>query len=165
MRIKTDTPTTGPGRLPRWAKLHVTGSSDDPVPFDVAIDAVLENGRYVVESLSAQRTAGGPPITTEQLRLIPVGRILAEGLATLVRMTVPVSSGEARITTDPRPLADDLSTVAAIYRIAYACGLPPTKTVAEMLGLPASTANKRVIRARREGLLPATTPGRAGATD
>jgi transposase len=54
-----------------------------------------------------------------------------------------------------------LNMVAKLYMEACEAGEWPTKAVAKQLGLERSTANKRVIAARKAGLIP---PARAGAT-
>lgn len=56
---------------------------------------------------------------------------------------------------------DRLGRVARIYRNAGRDGLPPTKTVADKLGISRNAAAALVARARRAGLLPATTTRRA----
>lgn len=65
----------------------------------------------------------------------------------------------------PEVDAGTLMKVAEIYEDAYRRQLPPTKAVEEALGIPYSTAAKRVRLARKAGLLGAATPGRAGGVD
>jgi transposase len=50
-----------------------------------------------------------------------------------------------------------------VYRIAHAAGRPPAQAVAEVMGVPRSTAGRWIMRARRAGLLPPTSPGKARA--
>jgi len=62
-----------------------------------------------------------------------------------------------------RPQLHDPHVVAELYREAYAAGLPPTKTVADRLGITYSAAGKQVERARKSGELePAPRPGVPG---
>jgi hypothetical protein len=51
--------------------------------------------------------------------------------------------------------------VVAVYLAAREAGLPPSKTVATELHLSQDAAYQRVRRARADGLLPATAPGKA----
>lgn len=141
-------------------EIAIPGTTD--LPYHVEIDAELEDGRYVVKRLCASRREGGPPVTTDGLRAIPVARILAHGAAgTLVKVTSNPQGTEFEA-SPVGPWDDELTQVAAVYRLAYACGLPPTKAVAESFEIPPSTAAKRVMKARKEGLLGETTPGQAG---
>lgn len=49
---------------------------------------------------------------------------------------------------------DELQSVADVYRSAFKKSLPVQQTVAETLGIPLSTATKRIMAARRKGLIP-----------
>ena len=141
-------------------EITISGTLD--LPYDVAVDAELEDGRYVVKRLCATRKEGGPPVTTDGLRAVPVARILAHGAAgTLVKVT-PNTAGTEFTAAPVGPWDDELTQVAGVYRLAYACGLPPTKAVAESFEIPASTAAKKVMKARKAGVLGETTPGQAG---
>jgi hypothetical protein len=51
--------------------------------------------------------------------------------------------------------------VARLYTYAVSLGQQPVQLVADALGCPVGTAAKRVQSARKAGLLPATTPGKA----
>jgi hypothetical protein len=57
---------------------------------------------------------------------------------------------------------EHLADVADVYRGALARGLGPTRTVADVFGVPHSTAAKWVTKARRASLLGETSPGKAG---
>lgn len=60
----------------------------------------------------------------------------------------------------PLPTDEALAKVAAIYTAAWQEGRPPTKAVAESLGISRSAAAKRVRRARDAGHLPDTRQGK-----
>ena len=63
-----------------------------------------------------------------------------------------------------RPHSDDeLQSVANVYRIAYAKSLPVQQTVAKTLGIPLSTAAKRIMAARRQGRISQTMNRRRSA--
>jgi hypothetical protein len=54
--------------------------------------------------------------------------------------------------------------IARLYNEAFRQHRPPTKAVAESLGITVAAAAKRVARIRRLGLLPTTQQGRAAGT-
>ena len=64
----------------------------------------------------------------------------------------------------PRRETGWLSEVAAVYRLAWEDGRPPTEAVADHFQITHSAAAKRVSRARQAGFLPPTTRGRPGIT-
>lgn len=57
------------------------GSMPDPKLPTVFIDAVIENGRPVVDRLEIRRHGGGKPISVKHLRALPLRSILAEAWA------------------------------------------------------------------------------------
>lgn len=134
--------------------------------YDVTLTLVVEGDRYVTDEIVCKRKPGGVLVTSDGMRSIPVAQIVRDAAPHLAGLIM-------RFTTDEHgqvfgePLGDwsedDLTAVAGIYRTAHACGIPPTKAVAEALGLSQSTAAKRVMRARADGLLGKTTSGRAGS--
>ena len=63
------------------------------------------------------------------------------------------------------PPRHDDADIARIYLEAFAMHRPPTKAVAETLGISPAAAAKRVWRIRRARLLPQTEPGRAAGQD
>lgn len=52
---------------------------------------------------------------------------------------------------------------AAVYTHAHEAGVPPTKAVAAALGMTVASAYNLVVKLRRDGLLPQTTPGKTAA--
>jgi hypothetical protein len=141
-------------------------------PFDVALDAELVDGRYECTRLEVSEREDGPPITSNALRTLPVGRLMRE--AAQISARVRVGASTRRATTGGATLRDgvlrrrpadedeELLTVALAYRLAHACGEPPTNAVAEQLGIARSTATKKVMAARAAGYLGKTTAGKAG---
>ncbi len=68
-----------------------------------------------------------------------------------------------RTTFAEGPTDEALQAAATVYRLAHACGEPPTKAVEDRFGLTRSTAGRYVAKARERGLLKQTTPGKAAA--
>ena len=105
------------------------------------------------------------PVTGEVLRRLPVGSLFQEArrgavqsanrLRTDPRMKSLVSALEKAgahrgVATTP----EELDALADVYKAAWESGEPVTKAVANHFGISTSTASKRIMRARAEGLLP-----------
>jgi hypothetical protein len=157
---------------------HQRFEIDEPEAYDVALELTVEEegGRLVISSLAAKRRLGGPPVSIEMLKAMPLVRLAREAahravtaspLSGLVR--VEREGGPTGITTvGPANLKEmeelpEIERAAIAYRAAYFVGDSPTKAVAELLGLTHAVAAKRVQAARRAGLLEPTTQGRKGA--
>lgn len=143
---------------------------DDP-SLDVLVDLELDvqDDQVVIARFCAEQRPGGPPITMDVLKSMPLVRLRTfaanSGLLTgLVRIS---TSNGTHTTTSAGP--DELATlpeldrVAIAYRAALFFGYAPTAAVAETLGVSPSVAAKRVQAARRAGLLEPTTKGKKGA--
>jgi hypothetical protein len=113
----------------------------------------------------------GTPLTASVLRKLPVGGLIEHNRAAVAEMLLPADrEGRAQRVYAPRGRGltrvtpERLGRVADIYSRAWrANSMTPTKAVAEAEGVSPSTAAKLVARARAEGLLPPTRPGRASA--
>lgn len=155
-------PVGGGFSLPPAAE--ITATDMDDVPYDVTFDVELVEGRYECVSLTCTRKEGGEPVTTNGIRAVPIGRIIGLGLERNIMKWKPNPHAEGESVGAPVGHSDDESVrVAAVYRLAYACGLPPTSEVASALGVSQSVAGNRVMRARKAGLLDPTVKGRAQA--
>lgn len=136
----------------------------DFLPFDITMKVELVEGRYECTSLTCTQKEGGEPVTTNGIRAVPIGRIIASGLAGRIMKWKPNPHAEGESVGAPVGSGDDeLVRIAGVYRMAYACGLPPTGAVAEYLEVSQSVAGNRVMKARKAGLLDPTVKGRAQA--
>ena len=143
---------------------------DDELGLHVALELEVEDNRLVVTSFCARRLEGGPPVTAEALKSVPLVRwtqLAASGgfLSGLVRSetTAPGNYKATPATDDDLNKLPEVERAAVVYRGAYFVGLPPTSTVAEVLGVNKAVAAKRVQAARRAGLLEPTVKGKKGA--
>ncbi len=157
----------GSGFSFEWEPRYAVDLPELPVTLD--LEVVVEEGRLVIVEVVARRRQGGPPITADVLRTIP--------LATVTALAVTGSSSGLRHDTETHRVttvtsADaldglgelpELERVAVVYRWGYFIGQNPTKWVADKLGLGYAVAAKRVQAARLAGLLDPTTKGRKGA--
>src|SRR5207245_7522771 len=65
-------------RVPKRFSAVVRPGRADTLPYDVELMVGVENGRFVVESLIARRRDGGPPVTSDGLRDVPVASLLRQ---------------------------------------------------------------------------------------
>lgn len=134
------------------------------LPYNVALETELVGDRYLCTEVICSQREGGDPVTTNGLRAVPLGRLIAAGLQDTVMKSWPIPNTEGEFMVEPvGTWSDDTVNVAAIYRLAYACGLNPTSEVAAALGVSKSVASNRVMKARRAGLLDPTEKGKARA--
>lgn len=133
---------------------------------DYEATLVIEGSRYVVEELVLRRSRawdapGGPPITGELIRKIPVQRIvkvaarIASGTLDESGEVTPLRFTDADIERLVKAGASDetLLAVAQIYATASLIGDPQAKNVAGVLGIPLSTAGYWIRRAKDRGFL------------
>lgn len=163
---------------------------DDPeFAFLVHLIVAAREGRLVSESVSVRARAGGPPVTSTDLRAVKLDAYLAcvrerlistHGHFLVMRRTredegttyVPVAADEWEgITNGPerrQPATDVLQAVTAAYREALRSADPvisssPTAHVASKLGYSRGHAARLVAKARKtDGLLGNAYRGRPG---
>jgi hypothetical protein len=113
----------------------------------------------------------GKSVSTDQVRRLPLGRILAgsrQALTNSARMVgqLPQLGGVAPEFTAARPQRgrrlgrDALEEVARVYREAWLLGRPVNEAVREAFTLSRDGAAKRIVAARRAGLLDDVGPKR-----
>jgi hypothetical protein len=142
-----------------WDRIRVHASGRD-VPCDVELVAEVENGTYVVSEVRCTRRRGGPEVTGEAIRAVPIHRILTRGAIDANGGLHP-GPGVEEI-RDQGPTEDSLHVVAYIYRLAHMVGDPPTRAVASAIGVPYSTAARWVQQARQAKFLRPADRGRPG---
>lgn len=124
------------------------------VRWTVVLDQVDE--RLACTSIDVQRLEGGPIVTSELLRSFPMGReqyriVNRAGLAPRAHDPLATVERPADLLA-AGPTDDALRYIADVYQLAHACGLNPTREVAER-GLARSTAERWVRKAREKGML------------
>ena len=165
------------GGLGGWSPF--TWPAEEGLPYRLELRVVHEDGRFVVDQLTVKRREGGPPVTTERLREVPIAALLRLAVESNVvrvsreatrdgdtsswelRWASPLALSE-RAKGGGGPSDEDLRTVAALYQVAYATGQAPTRLVMNRLELPRSTAGRWIRMARDRGLLGPATPRKAG---
>jgi hypothetical protein len=155
-----------------------TWHAEEGLPYRLELRVIHEDGRFVVDQLTVKRKPGGPPLSTEGLRDIPVAALLRLAVESNVMRVGPTirdgnTSSWELTWASPLELSErakggggpsdaDLQTVADLYHVAYATSQAPTKLVMNRLGLPRSTASRWIALARKRGLLGPATPRKAG---
>lgn len=172
-RVRIETPLGkvdigGGVRVPARARLFL---SEDP-PYELEAWVKLEAGRYVVEKLVIGRQAGGPPVTSEGIRGIPVQAIVREVIREAAERIVNTGArgrATARWTRSNSdiarlrkagPIDETLQVAADVYRVSRVIGDPPAKAVAQAFQIPQRTATYWIKLARERGFLE-TRPARA----
>jgi hypothetical protein len=140
--------------------------------------------RYTCDELCLARGEGGPPITTESLRQVPIGVLIDSSIRISLLVDFRDAPGDMPDTAlrdlpnpdgrepwgrvPPQGLAKEgptdrsLQWVAHLYRLSVALGEQPTATVQELMGLSRATAGRWVGTARERGYLGAAALGKAG---
>ncbi len=146
-----------------WKRVRI----DDPdLEGIVELELRDDGDRLVVSKLTAEGRPGGPPVSADLLRAIPLARMAPEAIEGSLGGLVKVrSTGRkgSRITPGNLDALPMLERVAVIYRAALFLGQPPTTMVAETLDVTRDAAAKRVQAARSAGLLEPTSKGKKGA--
>lgn len=142
---------------------------DDPIPYrlDMQIEYSEESGRYEVTELRIERVAGGPRVTSDGLRSIPVERMLRD-LSSLslwgeVLHWVEDSSGHfisLRWFAPPpresfgRGRLDDEAyrKIALVHRLNEVLGSRATSSTAEHFGVTTTTVQNWMKEARARGI-------------
>lgn len=137
---------------------EITETFEDHGGVDVTLTAVYsaESGRYEVAELTVSRRPGGPEVTGEALRQVPVKGVLRTVTTRHVLDGQP--PGPVPPVPASGPTTETLTWVARIYTLAVLLGDAPTQRVAEAMGVPRATAGRWVTRARDRGLLTVTDP-------
>lgn len=144
--------------VPKRCFISATGAN---LPYEVEMTAVLEDGRMILQSVTCSARKG-ERVTGENLRRIPVGAILRLGVLSAVKSLSALVGRDPVVLAKRGPTDETLKVVAAVYRIAYLVGLPPTRAVANQLEVARSTAGRWVQAARRKGFLGPAEPRKSG---
>lgn len=132
--------------------------------YDLVLEIELEDGRYHCRQLRMTSREGGPEVTGEALRSVPVAGIVGDGVRSIAHLAAVFGGLRPPDNlAEHGPTREALEWVARIYRLAYAVGDTPKKAVESALDLSPATAGRWVAKAREAGYLGAApVPGKAG---
>jgi hypothetical protein len=160
----------GPGLVVR-SPIHAVQL--DVEGFDLAARIEPQHGRLVITQLTIEQRPDGPPVTTDQIRSLPL-TALAQAASRLVETAeFPTMENTespdftpdhiARLVAEG-PVEETLNVAAWIYRRALIMGEPPARAVQRTFDITRSRADRWISMARQRGLIgPPEGPGRAGA--
>ncbi|WP_330133001.1 hypothetical protein [Rhodococcus artemisiae] len=149
------------------ARVTATAADDDiePIEHHVELEIDVVEGRLACTELRAARTEGGPPITSDHLRRIPVGswvELAAEKL-NVVQAIEPTPDGESFRAidfawpstefVDDGPTEEALESISQIFAFCMATGQKPIAVLAREYGLTKQTASRWIATAKRRGIL------------
>ena len=138
---------------------------DDPsIPYDATLTIEFQESRYVCTSMTLKQRKGGPPVTSQGLRTIPVASLIRPIVQGKVWLLHEESPSPGVIIREPGSAADlpnakrrrrqpgeDVHAAAVVYAVAAITGQPPTKAVSDELGIPLGTARRLVAQALAAG--------------
>ncbi len=149
-------------------------ATETPHGHDVEVRVVVADGRLSAREVVVRQVEGGPPVTTEDLRQVPVATLVQYAVGHIQRIHAvrehevvlhgqPAHEAEFQRAKQQGMTEETLQLVARTYRIAHLMGKAPTRMVEEWFELPRSTAGRWVAAARKKGYLePAAGPGKTG---
>lgn len=140
--------------------------------YDLELVLVPHAGRIAAESVKVKQRRGGPPVTSEAIRSVPVARLVREAAPALLSIEQTDSGAAAGVpNTSPDriallraagPVDETLRLVAHAYRVGLATGATPTKAVEETFNVSRATASRWISNARARGFLGPAEVGKAG---
>lgn len=151
---------------------------DRSTVYDVELEIVAlpmsdeRAGRFACREVVVRQRQGGPMVTSEGLRSVPIGRLVHGVAVGNVERVGQSASLDALGELNPQRLArlreagptqETLATVARIYRWGLVIGDAPGVMVEENFDVSRRTAGRWIALARERGHLgPLEGPGRAG---
>jgi hypothetical protein len=187
MRVSIGGELTALPGLPDLAVPQLTAEVNDPeISYDLVMQIAMVHGKPVCTSLTAGRREGGPPVTRQGLNSLPVNRLVRQAVS--VGMTRKAGEGPGFRAWDwPAPpgaaesalrelarsggrpadgsTQDRMHEAVTMYRDLLGLDPRPTTTIARELQISVSYASQLLTRARKQGLLGAAIPGRAGEAE
>lgn len=149
-------------------ELTVRPAPDDPEPLEHEVVMQLDviDDRLVCTSCEIKMIAGGPGVTADALRRIPVGRYLRAADVAVVEVD-PADKRKVRTFVRPprdfaaRGMSDEvLRDVARLYHWALATGDAPLGLLEREYGVPRGRASRWIATARRRGYVKDEPDGR-----
>jgi len=125
--------------------------------WNIGVETKAINGRVEIYGMVIWSDAPGHPLTRTILRDLPLDTLFKNVIAAETKSLTRFRKHQKELEPHQGRAHRDkeLQVVATVYAMAFNGRLPVQRTVAETLGIPVSTAAKRIMAARRRGLIPA----------
>ncbi len=123
----------------------------------VGIEVKNINGHVEFSEIAIWPEKPGYPLTNTTLRGLRLDRMFKDAIAAETKNLTRFRKHQKELEPHQgRAHSDEeLHVIADVYTKAFKGHLPVQRTVAETLNIPISTAAKRIMAARRRGLIPA----------
>ncbi len=118
--------------------------------WDVIITTKLIKDRQEIVSVKV-KTTNSAPVTRRVLASISLEELLRDELASMSPILKKSETRKSR--QGKQHTEDDLREVAKIYNAARKARLPVQRAVADAQGISVSTATKRIMAARKAGII------------
>jgi hypothetical protein len=146
--------------VPTTVTVETTDEDPEPLDFNLVMDLDVIDERLVCVRCEVSARPGGPPVTAEAMRRIPVARFLRQAAAsgfTVVEVD-PTDPATLRPFVPPQHdfadhgMTDDvLRDVARLYHWSLVVGEPPLGLLERDYGVPRGKASRWIATARRRG--------------
>lgn len=129
--------------------------------WDILVKFKAADGRAIAMSITID-SANGHRLTREVLRELPLkifthrsqGPVQARHKLVLAASEYRFRQGEGRRRGALRLEDEEIRLTKEVFMQAYRSGQPTIRAVAHQFGISQAAANKRIMKLRREGLLP-----------
>jgi hypothetical protein len=149
-KIRNKSSQRSPWDISRYEFVDSTGTK-----WAVSLELKALKGRVVPISLLIEPIAALAELNTEVLHELSIQKIVKPWIEAEQKRVAQENMKRKVAAHSGRPHSEEeLQTVADVYLVAYEKSLPVQQTVAQALGIPISTAAKRIMAARQQGLIP-----------
>lgn len=121
----------------------------------VGIETKVIHGRVEFSGMAIWPEKPGYPLTRTTLRDLPLDKLFKEVIAAETKSLARFKKRQKELKPHQGRAhsGEELRVIAEVYAKAFEGHLPVQRTVAETLNIPISTAAKRIMVARKRGLI------------